>query len=355
MNDVRNLLQELVNTSTVKKTVEVGGNSTKINPKHIQNILDEAREIKKAIIDIGKALSKQGGQNVAVAKLSDKASERVAEAMAKNIEKQNKGGGLSSIVDAFNKLRDISLKDILIGQQKIKELMKIFKNAKEDLNIDDKELNSIIKLINTSPDLLNILVKIGRKVNKINKNDTIAKLKDILVGESSILTISTALQENKETFDEANKAAASLNKAMRKLLFASLWAKLAYNGIKSIESVLDKTLPIAKKLTKNKKDIDQGAKSAKDITVLIGNLLITSIFLTIAVVFALPAMLGALALKVIVNILIPVAKKLGKNNKQYFKYKRKKIPINKFRNILLLTVLVYHILIENGIHFQKNF
>ena len=85
VDDVRNLLQTLVETSSQPKPVEVGGNSSKINHKHIQSILDETKEIRKAIIDLTKALSKQGGQNVAVAKLSDKASEKVAEAMAKNI------------------------------------------------------------------------------------------------------------------------------------------------------------------------------------------------------------------------------------------------------------------------------
>lgn len=356
VNDVRNLLQELVNTSTVKKTVEVGGNSTKINPKHIQNILDEAREIKKAIIDIGKVLSKQGGQNVAVAKLSDKASERVAEAMAKNIEKQNKGAGLSSIVDAFNKLKDISIKDIFIGQKKIKELMKIFKNAKEDLNIDNKELNNIIKLINISPELVKSLSKIRRKVNNIIKNDTIKKLSDILVGETSILTISTSLQDNKDTFENANKSAkslkeliSSLNKAMRKLVFASLWAKLAKGGVSSISTILDDLLPLSTKLTKNKKNIEQGVKSAKKITALVGNLLATSIFLTITAVIGIPAILGALALKVILDIIIPVVKKLSKNSKHIGKAILSSIGFVAITGIMMISSLMLSSIAKTGV------
>ena len=40
--------------------------------------------------------------------------------MVKNIEKQNKYGGLSTIIDTFIKLKDISLKDIIVGKLKFK-------------------------------------------------------------------------------------------------------------------------------------------------------------------------------------------------------------------------------------------
>ena len=93
--------------------------------------------------------------------------------MTKNIEKQNKGGAISALVDAFSKLKNISIKDIFIGNLKIKKITKMFKNAKKELKINEKHLNSIIKLINASPEIVNALAKIGKKINRIIKNKTI--------------------------------------------------------------------------------------------------------------------------------------------------------------------------------------
>ena len=76
VDDIRNLLQEIVNTSSSKKSVEIGNNnnSTKINNKHIQNILDETKEIRKSLIRIEKSIIQQGkGTNIGVAKLSNNA------------------------------------------------------------------------------------------------------------------------------------------------------------------------------------------------------------------------------------------------------------------------------------------
>ena len=111
VDDVRNLLQKLVDSNPKNKPVEIGGNNqAKINNKHIQDILDETKGIRKAIDNLSKALLKQVKPNMpAVAKLSDKASEIVANAMVKSIDK-NKGGGLSSLIDSFRKLKDISLR-----------------------------------------------------------------------------------------------------------------------------------------------------------------------------------------------------------------------------------------------------
>ena len=200
-NEVKSLLQELVTVSTEKKPVEVGGNFAKVNHKNIQNILDETKGIRKAIDNLAKNLAKQGGGTPAIAKLSDKASERVADAMTKNIEKQNKGGAISALADAFSKLKNISIKDLLIGNKKVKSIMKMFKNAKEELKVDEKDLNSIIKLINASPEMVKIISKIGKKVDRINKNETIKKLSDILVGETSVLSIAQSLQENEKVFN----------------------------------------------------------------------------------------------------------------------------------------------------------
>ena len=417
-NEIKFLLQELITVSTKNKPVEVGGNFSKVNHKNIQNILDETKGIRKAIDNLAKNLTKQGWGTPAIAKLSDKASEKIAEAMTKNIEKQNKGGAISALVDAFSKLKNISIKDIFIGNLKIKKITKMFKNAKKELKINEKHLNSIIKLINASPEIVNALAKIGKKINRIIKNKTIKKLNDILVGKSSILSIAQSLQKNEKVFNKAGKISKSLkdlasllNKAMKELFFASLWAKVADNGVQSVEKVLDKLIPLSKKLSKNEKNfnkadkaskkikelasllnkamtelffaslcakvanngvqsiekvldkliplatklskneknIKQGAKAAKKLIPLVGNLLLTSILLTITAVVGIPAILGALALGVIINTLMPVAKNLSKNNKHIRKAIISSIGIAAFTGIMTVTTLMLTLVAKNGV------
>ena len=323
VDDVRNLLQELVTTATSNKPVEVDSSSIKINKKHIQDILDETKGIRKAIINLEKSIIQQGkGSNAGVVKLSDKASEKVADAMAKNIEKQNKGGGLSSLVDAFNKLKEISLKDIISGNFKIKKLMKVFKDAKKDLNINEKELKSLINIVNAAPEMIKALSKVSWRINLIIKNNIIKKLSDIIVGKDSLLSISQLLQENGNIFDSANKVSKNiiditshLNNAMLSLLFASMWAKSASSGIKSIDEVLEKLIPLATKLTKNKKDINEGTKVSKNIKSLAGNLLVTSLLLAIGAANAITATLGATLLNKMVDKISSIADTLIKNKK----------------------------------------
>ena len=103
-------MQKLVGVATEKKPIEMSSaTSTKINHKHIQDILDETKGIRKSIINLAKIFEKQGGKSMpTVAKLSNKASEKVADAMIKDLKKQKKGGGMSAIIDAFTKLKNIS-------------------------------------------------------------------------------------------------------------------------------------------------------------------------------------------------------------------------------------------------------
>ena len=359
VDDVKNLLQKLVHVSTEKKSIEVGNKSSKINPKNIQNILDETKNIRKSIDNLAKSILKQSvkGSNPAVAKLSDKASQKVADAMVKDMEKQNKNGGMTALVDAFTKLKNISIKDIIFGKKKLKTITKIFKNAEKDLKIKEKDLNSIIKLVNAAPEMIKSLSKINRKVNKIIKNDTITKLGDILVGKNSILTISESLKKNEKLFTKAAKISndikeliSSLKKTLRNLFFASLWSKVASFGIESIDSTVDKILTLSKKLSKNKKDIKTGTKNARKITVLIGNLLVTSIFLTAAVVTGLPALLGALFLKLMVNNVISIAKKLSKNKKHIGKAILSAIGITAFTGLMTITSLLLTTIAKTGLN-----
>ena len=326
VDDIRNILQKLVDTQTKKKSIEIGSDSIKINNKHIHNILDEAKGIRKSIDNLAKIIQNRDGKNMpAIAKLSAKSSQKVADAMIKNIDKENKKGGMSIIIDAFTKLKNISLKDIVIGKQKIKQITKIFDESKKKLNIEEKDLDTIIKLINNTPIMFKSLTKNGWRIDYVIKHNIIKKLNNILVGKNSLLTIANILQKNQKSFENSRKIAkdikeltSSLNKAMLQLVLSSMIGKLANNGIKYIDSVIENLIPFVKKLTKIK-DIEKETKTAKQITILVGNLLITSIFLTIAAVTGVPALLGAKLLNKIIDSIIPVVVKLSKNNKQMSK------------------------------------
>ena len=348
VNDIKSILQTLAEESTKKKPIVVGDKTPRVTPKHIQAIVDETKNINMAIVSLAKAIEKQSGKSAmpAVAKLSDKASQKVADAMIKDIEKQKGGGGMAALVDAFTKLKDISIKDLIFGNQKIKLIGKIFKNAKEDLNIKEKDLNNIIKLINSAPEMISSLAKIGRKLNKIIKNNIIGKLSDVLVGKNSVLTIAKTLQKNKNTFDKASGAAKSikelataLSKSMRKIVWAAIWSHLAILGISAIDIMLNNLSALAKKLSKNKKEFDAGAKAAKNITVFIGNLLITSIFLTASIITVLPAILGALLLRVMVAVVLPLAKQLSRNNKHISKATGSALIFTAFTGLMLISSL----------------
>ena len=329
VDDVRNLLQKLVDSNNNKnKTVEIDSNtSTKINHKHIQDILDETKGIRKAIDNIAKILLKQvRSVTPTIAKLSDKASDKVAKAMVENINKQNNGSGLTSIIDAFSKLKNISLKDIIVGKQKIKLITKIFKNAKEDLKIDEKDLNSIIKLINSAPEMMKSLSRVGWRINRIIRNNIIGKLSDILIGKKSILSLSILLNKNKKKFDDANKSAKNITSIVGNL-FAStiLLTALSITGVPALlgatllEKTIDKLIPTVKKLSKSNKYMGVAAKSALSLTVVTGLMAVSSLFLATVAVSGVPALLGSILMLGIVKITTLTFKMLNKSNKHILK------------------------------------
>jgi hypothetical protein len=136
---------------------------------------------------------------------------------------------------------------------------------------------------------------------------------------------------------------------MEKLFFASLWSKMSSNGIETIESTLNKLYSLSKKLTKYKKDIETGSKTAKTLTILVGNLLVTSIFLTVSAVTGIPALLGAKVLSKMVNIIIPIAKKLSKNNKHIIKAVGSAIILTTFTGLMSISSLVLSTIALTGI------
>ena len=324
VDDVKNLIQQLVDVNTQKKPVEVRDKTPKINTKNIKDILDETKNIRRSIDNLTKAVLKQSvkGSTPTVAKLTDKASQKVAEAMIKNIEKQNSGGGFSTLIDSFKKLKEISLKDIIFGKLKINMISNIFKETKEKLNIEDKDFNNIIKLINAAPQMIKSLQNVSKSANKLIKNNVIEKLRILLIGENSLLTLSTLLKNNEKTFNKANKVtkdikelASSLKSAIKEIALASTWTKLANKGVSSINKILDKLTFLSLKLIQNKNNIKEAKKSAKNISVITGNLLISSIFLSMLAVTGIPALIGSTLLLGIVSLNIFTFKMLNKSKK----------------------------------------
>ena len=324
VDDVKNLLQKLVDANPKKKSIEVGGNNqTKINHKHIKDILDETKGIRKAIDNLSKSLLKQKNNAMpAVAKLSDKASEMVAEAMAKSINK-NKNGGLSSLISAFGNLKNISLKDILVGKTKLKLVSKIIEDLQGKLNIDKDELSNVIKIINSAPELVKSLNKIGWGVNRIIRKNIIDKLSDILIGKNnSILSLSILLNKNKKEFDNAAKNAKNISKLASNLFATTLFLTTsaitggpALLGITLLEKIVNKLIPTTKTIYENKKFIKNARESAATITVVVGLMAMSSAFLATIAVTGAPALLGAKLLEKTIDKLIPTVKKLNKNNK----------------------------------------
>lgn len=327
VDDIKNLLRSLVDTSQESRPVEVGNNQTRINNRHIQNILDETKGIRRAIDNIANKIKNLSGSNMpTVAKLSDKASEMVANAMVANIKKQNKDSPLSNIIDTFKNLKGISIKDIFLGKKKMKHIAEVFKDANENLKIKEKDLNSIIKCIKVTPEIVNVLTKIGGKLDKIIKKDVVKKLSIILVGESSILAISNELGKNEKSFNKANKVAksikelaTSLQKAMGKLILASLLGVIASKGIEVLSKMVEKLTPLTKKLIENKKNFDEASKAAVKLSVFAGAMSVASLLFATIAVTGLPAMLGALFMTGIISLCTLSFKALAKANKNIIK------------------------------------
>ncbi len=327
VDDIKNLLRNLVDISQESKPIEIGNGQTRINNKHIQNILDETKGIRRAIDNIANKIENLSGSNMpTVAKLSDTASEMVANAMVANIEKQNKNNPLSNIIDTFKNLKGISIKDIFLGKKKIKYITEIFKDANENLKIKEKDLNSIIKCIGAAPKIVNSLSKISGKLDGIIKKDVVKKLSIIFIGENSILTIAKELGKNEKSFDKANKVAksikelaTSLQKAMRKLILASLFGHIASKGIDVLSKIVDKLITLTQKLIENKKNFNEASKAAVKLSIFAGAMSVTSLLLATIAVTGVPAMLGALFMSGIISLCTLSFKALAKANKNIIK------------------------------------
>ena len=326
VNDVKCLLQILVGVATEKKVVEVGDKSDKTNQvKNIKDILDETKGIKSILEDIAKAMSKQSKiiPISSIAKLSDKASDKVANALIESVNNQKKDGGISAIVDTFRKLKDISIKDIVIGKFKLNEISKIFKNADKDLDIKDKDFDAIIKVINSAPEFIKKLVKVDKGVNKIIKNKTISKLKNILFGKNSIFELSKLLKKHKKDFKNGAEATKKIIVIAGNLLIASILltvsvatGALAIVGAHLLSAMVDVTVRLTKKLNKNKKNISKAVPASVLFLIFTGAMMLSAYLLSEVAKNGVDALLGSaiiLGVVLINTITFSLLKKSMKN------------------------------------------
>ena len=322
VNDVKNLLQTLVTSTTKNKSVEIDDKSVKLNQKHVKDILNETKGIRKAIDNLAKSLNKQGKEPMpAVAKLSSKASDRVAEAMIKDIEKQ-KGDKFSGIINTFKKLNDISFKDILVGKQKLNQLSKIFNKASEKLNVNDKDVDAIVKIINAAPEMVKSLSRMSWRVDRIIKKDVIGKLTEVLVGKKSLLTLVKKLEKHKKDFEGGGKSIKNISAIAGSLFGSSLFlvaalvtAGPAILGATLLEKMVDKFIPTIEKLSKSGKHMEKAKKSALTFVAVSGLMAVSSLFLATVAVTGVPALLGSVLMLGIVKISTSAFKMLGKAKK----------------------------------------
>ena len=327
VNDVKNLLQTLVASSTKKnKPIEIDDKSVKLNQKHVKDILNETKGIRKAIDNLAKSLNKQGKEPMpAVAKLSSKASDRVAEAMIKDIEKQ-KGNKFSGIIDTFKKLSDISFKDILIGKLKLNQLSKIFNKASEKLNVNDKDIDAIVKIINSAPEMVKSLSRMNWRIDRIIKKDVIGKLTEVLVGKKSLLTLAKKIEKHKKDFEGGEKSIKNISAIAGSLFSSSLFlvaalvtAGPAILGATLLEKMVDKFIPTIEKLSKSKKHMEKAKKSALTFVAVSGLMAVSSLFLATVAVTGVPALLGSVLMLGIVKITTFTFKMLDKTKTSILK------------------------------------
>ena len=176
---------------------------------------------------------------------------------------------ISQSIDIIEKLRNINIKDFIFAKMKIKNIknmmsrflatFKMFKNQ--------KEIDGTLNLASSS-------IEIMKKLSKVYKISIPAKL-----GAKAIQTIFLGGKKDK------------------------------HGGL----------LGLFRKISLNEIHIKRGKKSLKDMLASCGSMLISSIVLTGIAVVSIPAMLGALAMKGIVWLMVGTYKVLSKAHKHVVK------------------------------------
>ena len=193
------------------------------------------------------------------------------------------------------------------------------KGKKEKLKLDsgDKKIDELKNSISIIKQLSKIKLKdfIGAKVKiKIIKN-IIKKFKKMF----------TTFKDKEEMEGTLSLADSSI-KIMKKLSKVAIFSKLAKIGANAIEKIFlgdDKKGPgkkrgllgVFKELYKHKKQIKKGKKAAAQVLAACSSLFLTAMLLTGIAALAIPAFLGALALKAIIWLLSGTFKMLNKAKK----------------------------------------
>lgn len=182
-------------------------------------------------------------------------------------EKQDKLGNISKALDVIDRLKRISIKDLIFANKKIKSMMKVM----------EKSLNMF-------------------RMFKNNK-------------------------EAEHTVAFADKA----SDTMKKLGKGYMFAKLAEKSVKSIEKIYLGTkgkgglLRLFRKLHKNRKEIKKGEKYAAQMLAATGMLLLTAMLLTGIAVIGPAALLGALITAGVIVILLGTFKMMSKGVGDFLK------------------------------------
>ena len=162
-------------------------------------------------------------------------------------------GNISKSIDIVKGLKGIKLKDFIFAKKKIKNIQKIMSRYLATFRMfkDQKEMEGTLNFANSSVDLM-------KKLSKISIISVLAK-----IGAKTIQKIFLGSKKDKN------------------------------GGL----------IGVFRKISENKKHIERGKKSMKDILSSCGSMLLTSIILTGIAAFAIPAMAGALLMKGIILLM----------------------------------------------------
>lgn len=228
---------------------------------------------------INKTLNKIFGQMKTMSRKGGLASGRMARLNADNFRRNDRDPKLrrlesiSMSVNVIERLRGLKLRDFIFAKKKLKNINKIL--------FGDKKLKGFLNMF--------------RKF------------------------------KNQDEVDGTLNFANSSIELIKKLGKISILSKPAQWGAKAIEKIfIGKTgkgglLKLFRTITKHKVEINIGTRTMKQIVKACGSMLLSSIALTSIAVLSIPAMLGALAMKGIVFLLVGTFKTLEKSRRPVIK------------------------------------
>ena len=249
---VAKLTGRTVTTSPAEKNILKSTNSiTKILGNIYEQIKDSAERNAKKIADaIKKYSGKDRGSRLSSENFRDNRRDRGLRSENFKRDRRDQRVDLSRSIDVIHQLNSIKLKDFIFAKTKLKHLRKIMSRALGVFKMfkDKKELDGTIYLVDSSTEV------------------------------------------------------------MKKLSKMALTSKPAQLGVKAMEKVYGLNgkgglLALFRKIDEHKDEIKRGKSTIKDMASSCGSMLLITMALTGAAVFAIPAMLGALLMKGVIWLL----------------------------------------------------